>query len=67
MKQIFSVFLIIAWTFSSYSQTRCFTYDAAGNRTVRMACVLPLNNSDLIDGVHRHLVGSMWGNYTVIE
>ncbi len=59
MKQILSVFILLGVAFSGFSQSRCFTYDAAGNRTTRVSCVVAIQNTDDEDEIMQNVVSSI--------
>ena len=40
MRQILLAFILLGIGLSGLSQARCFTYDAAGNRTTRFALAI---------------------------
>jgi YD repeat-containing protein len=46
MNFIITIFILLGLTFSGFSQTRCFTYDAAGNRTSRVSCTISIQQDD---------------------
>ena len=61
MKQVTVVFVLLCLGLSCLSQNRCFTYDAAGNRTTRYACAVPvaITQKDNEDEKVQNLVSSI--------
>ena len=51
MKNIIILLFLVSWSQSGYAQNdRCFTYDAAGNRTKRQLCAI-----NIADDEHQRL------------
>lgn len=46
MKFNITIFLLFGLVVLTTAQTRCFTYDAAGNRTSRVSCILSIQQND---------------------
>lgn len=62
--QIITILMIISlW---SYSQSQCFIYDAAGNRTSRAVCASRLLPDDQSNDAVSHKIAS-WSGYTETE
>jgi len=59
MKQILLFFILLGLAFSGFSQTRCFSYDAAGNRTTRFACVVSIQSHHDEDEMLAELISSV--------
>ncbi len=59
MKQILLAFILSGVALSGFSQTRCFSYDAGGNRTSRISCAVSIQNHDDEDEVAADLVSSV--------
>lgn len=59
MKQILSLFFLLGVALSGFTQTRCFSYDAAGNRTSRISCVVAIQGHDDEDEMAQNIVSTV--------
>ena len=59
MKFNITFFILFGSVVLTTAQTRCFTYDAAGNRTTRVSCVLAIQNTDDEDEIMQNVVSSI--------
>jgi Secretion system C-terminal sorting domain len=60
MKQILSFLILLAFVqISSAQLTRCYSYDAAGNRTNRVSCVQAIQNPNREDELAPHAISSI--------
>lgn len=59
MRQILLAFILLGVGLSGLSQARCFTYDAAGNRTTRIACAASIPQNDGKDEMVANLASAV--------
>lgn len=59
MKFNVTFFLLFGFVVLTTAQTRCFSYDAAGNRTSRVSCVVSIQNHEDEDELVQNVVTSI--------
>jgi hypothetical protein len=59
MKSIIISCLILYGFSTSAQQTRCYSYDAAGNRTTRVSCILAIQNPEGGNDIAPHALASI--------
>lgn len=66
-----AIFFLLTSTCLGLSQTRCFTYDAAGNRTSRFACAVAIaqnnNEYEIVSNLVSSVADDVGGDETIVR